>query len=207
MPLIIPPAPQQSIDAMRAAMPLLAHRPALSRVAPQLSAALAASPAASLSPTLSHKIYTLGLSDLAAQTGNNLGTATLAGWRHTIASDEEVVTVDTVADETGSGYKFAALSSNPSAPGVQSEIAALGQDADIAAASYEVSLLQVPALGVRAVWLHDPSGRAADLLVPVAPVRSELTAGRRYLVSDFANALKGAAGRILADDDPRKGSA
>jgi len=206
MPLIIPPAPQQSIDAMRTAMPLLAHRPALSRVAPQLSAALAASPA-SLSPTLSHKVYTLGLSDLAAQTGNNLGTATLAGWRHTIASDEELVTVDTVADETGSGYKFAALSANPSAPGVQSEIAALGQDADIAAASYEVSLLQIPALGVRAVWLHDPSGKAADLLVPVAPARSELTAGRRYRVSDFANALKGAAGRILADDDPRKGSA
>jgi len=40
----------------------------------------------------------------------------------------------------------------------------------------------------------------------VAPVRSELTAGRRYPVSDFANALKGPARRILADAAPRKGS-
>jgi len=66
--------------------------------------------------------------------------------------------------------------------------------------------LQVPALGVRAVWLHDASGKAPDILVPVAPVRPELVAGRRYTLAEFTAALKDAAAKILANDDPRKGS-
>ena len=109
-------------------------------------------------------------------------------------------------DHAGANHTFASISANPSAPDVQAAIHTLSQDADVAKASYEVSLLQVPALGVRAVWLHDASGKAPDLLVPVAPVRSELIAGRKYTVAEFAAALKDAAAKILANDDPRKGS-
>jgi hypothetical protein len=207
MPLIIPPAPPQSIDAMRTAVPALAHGSALMKVAPRLSAALnSSSAAASLSPALSYKVYTLGLSDLASATGNTLGAATLSVWRHTLTSENEVVTADVAVDKAGTNYQFAAISSNPSAPAVQNEIAALSKSPDIAAASYEVSLLQIPALAVSAVWLHDPSGKAADILVPVAPVRSELVAGRRYTIAEFTSALKAPAAKILANDDPRKGS-
>ena len=207
MPLIIPPAPQQSIDALRSVIPSLAHRPAMLRVAPQLSSATTTASAEELSPALSHKVYTLGLSDFASPAGNGLSAAVLSGWRHTLVSGDEVVTVDTIPNEADSGYRFSALSSNPSAPAVQSEIRNLNEAPDIAAASYEVSLLQIPALGVRALWLRDPSGKAADVLVPVAPVRSELVAGRRYQASEFTSALQKAAAKILANDDPRKGSA
>jgi hypothetical protein len=207
MPLIIPPAPAQSTEALRAALPSMLHRPAMMKVAPKLSLLLTDSSAiASLSPALSYKVYALGLSDLATAASNGLRAATLSAWRHTLASDGEVVTADVSVDHAGANHTFAALSANPSAPGVQAAIHTLSQEADIVKASYEVSLLQVPALGVRAVWLHDASGKAADILVPVAPVRSELVAGRRYTVAEFAAALKDAAAKILANDDPRKGS-
>ena len=219
MPLIIPPAPPQSIDAMRTAVPALAHGSALMKVAPRLSAALnSSSAAASLSPALSYKVYTLGLSDIASATGNSFGTPVLSVWRHTLTSENEVVTADVAVDKAGTNYQFAAISSNPSAPGVQNEIAALSKSPDLAGTSYEVSLLQIPALAVSALWLHDPtrsaasagatssSGNASDILVPVAPVRSELVAGRHYTISEFTDALKAPAAKILANDDPLKGS-
>lgn len=206
MPLIIPPAPAQSTEALRAALPSMLHRPAMMKVAPKLALALTDSAIASLSPALSYRVYALGLSDLATAASNGLRAATLSAWRHTLASDGEVVTADVSVDHAGANHTFAALSANPSAPGVQAAIHTLSQDADIAKASYEVSLLQVPALGVRAVWLHDASGKAADILVPVAPVRPELVAGRRYTLAEFTAALKDAAAKILANDDPRKGS-
>ncbi len=207
MPLIIPPAPAQSTEALRAALPSMLDRPAMMKVAPKLSLALTTPTAvASLSPALSYRVYALGLSDLATAASNGLRAATLSAWRHTLTSDGEVVTADVSVDHAGANHTFASISANPSAPGVQAAIHTLSQDADVAKASYEVSLLQVPALGVRAVWLHDASGKAPDLLVPVAPVRSELVAGRKYTVAEFAAALKDAAAKILANDDPRKGS-
>src|SRR5579871_6549588 len=101
MPLIIPPAPPQSIDAMRTAVPALAHGSALMKIAPRLSAALNSPSAASLSPALSYKVYTLGLSDLASATGNSLGAPALSVWRHTLTSDNEVVTADVAVDKVG----------------------------------------------------------------------------------------------------------
>ncbi len=208
MPLVIPAAPAQSIEALRTVVPSIAQRPGFTRIAPKLAASLATtSAAAALSPALSYKVYTLGLTDLASAPATALHAAALSAWRHLLVSNGEVVTADIAVDAGGGNHRFAALNSNPAASGVQDQIAALSKDPAIAAASYEVSVLQVPALGVRAVWLHDPSGKAADLLVPVAPVRSELTAGRQYSIAEFSAALKDAAAKVLTNDDPRKGSA
>jgi hypothetical protein len=207
MPINIPSAPAQSIAALRAAVPEIANQPGMVRVAPRLAQRMtSATAAASLTPELSYKVYTLGLSDLAAAT-NDLRAAKATMWRHTLTSNDEVVSIDVAMDASGANHKFAALSSHPAAGGVQKELQALNQDRHIASASYELSLLQIPALAVRAVWLQDASGKAADVLVPIAPVRSELVAGRRYAVAEFIGALRSAAARILADDDPRKGSA
>jgi hypothetical protein len=207
MPLVIPPAPAQSIDVLRAAVPLMVQGPLLARVAPRLSAA-ASEPrvAASISPAQSYKLYTLGLSDLATAAANGFRAAVLSGWRHILVSNQEVVSADVSVDSTGTSYQFASLRADPSAAAVQTEIAALGQDPALANVSYEVSLLQIPALGVRAIWLHDASGKVSDILVPVAPVRSELVAGRRYSPAQFAAALTDATAKILANDDPKKGS-
>jgi hypothetical protein len=188
MPIDIPPAPTQSIDALRSAFPSLINRPALTKIAPRLAAALAnPAAAASLTPILSYRVYTLGLSDLASGESNSLRAAKPAGWRHTLSSNGEVITVDVSSDQSGSNHKFAALSSNPSAAQVQDEM--------------------IPAMGVKAIWLHDPSGKSSDILIPVAPVRRELVAGRKYQIAEFINDLRDSAARILSADSPGKGSA
>lgn len=208
MPIDIPPAPTQSIDALRSVFPSLINRSALTKIAPRLAAALAnPSAATSLTPIFSYRVYTLGLSDLASGDSNGLRAAKPAGWRHTLSSNGEVVTVDVSSDQSGSSHKFAALSSNPSAAQVQDEIQALNRDRGIAHASYEFSLLQIPAMGVKAIWLHDPSGKSSDILIPLAPVRRELVAGRKYQIVEFINALRESAARILSADSPGKGSA
>jgi hypothetical protein len=206
MSLIIPPAPAQSIDALRGVVPSILDGPLLAKIAPRLAAALTnPSVVRSLSPALSYRVYTLGLSDLASAAGDGFRAATLSAWRHTLAFNGEVVTADVSVDP--GGHRFASLGVDPSSRGMQTAIDALAKDPDVANASYEVSLLQVPALGVRALWLRDPSRRDDDILVPVAPVRSDLVAGRSYKLAEFTNALNDAAAKILADDDPRKGSA
>ncbi|MBV8345757.1 MAG: hypothetical protein JO190_12310 [Candidatus Eremiobacteraeota bacterium] len=207
MAIRIPAAPARSIAALRAALPSVATRAALARVAPRLAASLTAGKAASMAPALSYQVYTLGLSDLAAANGNDLKAAAKPSlWRHVLVSDGEAITADTSIDRTGAHHRFAALNLNPAAAAVPSTIEALEQDRKIADASYEASLLQIPALGVRAVWLHDPTAVSPDILVPVPPVRSDLVAERRYSVAEFVGALKHAALKILADDDPRKGA-
>lgn len=205
MALIIPSAPDQSIEALRASAPAIARSAVVARVAPKLTAALTSSAASHLSPTLSYPVYTLGLADLASATTEGLARAKLSLWRHTLTTDGEVVTVDISIGADGA-QTLSAVNAHPSAAAVESAINELNQAPEAASGSYELSVLQVPALSVRALWLHDPSGRSSDLVIPVAPVRSELTAGQRYEVAEFANALRQPAARILADDDPRKGS-
>lgn len=206
MPISIPAAPARSIAALREALPSVANRAALTRVAPRLAASLTAANAASVTPALSYQVYTLGLSDLIAAASDDLKEAKPSLWRHVLISDGDVITADTSIDHTGTHYRFAALTLNPAAGAVRTTIDALQQDARIAKASYEVSLLQISALGVRAVWLHDPTRKSPDLLIPVPPVRSELVAGRRYTVAEIVEALRHAAERILGDDDPQKGA-
>jgi hypothetical protein len=199
MPLDIPPAPAQSIDALRAVVPLLAQGPLLERVAPRLSVTVSRPGAASnVSPAQSYKVYSLSLSDLAAAAAKGFRTAQLSGWRHILVSPQEVVSADVFSTDSTGGYQFASLSADPSAAAVQSEVAALARDPALAGARYEVALLQVPALAVTSIWLRDASGKAGDILVPVAPVRSELVAGRRYSSAAFADALKDVAAKILA---------
>jgi hypothetical protein len=152
MAINIPAAPAQSIAALRAALPNVVQQATATKVAPRLAASLTgANAAANLTPALSYQVYTLGLSDLAAAATSGLKAAKPSLWRHTLTSDGEVVTADTQLDSTGANFKFSALSTNPSATAVQTTVQTLNQDANVAKASYQLSLLQIPALGVRAV--------------------------------------------------------
>ena len=122
-------------------------------------------------------------------------------WRHTIENNGETVTADVVPAQNGASFTFSGISFSPGAANVKEAIAALQSAPDLEA-SYEVAILQIPALGVRAIWLQD----SPDLIVPTAPTRPELTSGQRYSSQDFLSALQPSARRILAADDPRKGA-
>jgi hypothetical protein len=208
MPLITPTAPSQSIEALRAAFPSILRGPLLANIAPRVAAALTApSAVSSLSPTQSYRVYTLGLSDLALAAKTGFSAATLTAWRHTLAFNGEFVTVDISVDPKGTNHRFASLAVETWAPNLQTVIDTFRKDSATANASYEVSLLQIPALGIRAVWLRIPSEPDEDLLVPVGPVRSDLIAGHLYRPKEFTDALQKSAARLLANDDPRKGAA
>ena len=78
--------------------------------------------------------------------------------------------------------------------------------ADFAGKSYEARLLQISAMGVRALWLKAKSRSHADVVIPLAPTRPELTAGRHYSYYEFIAALRGAAEAMLAAEAPGKGA-
>jgi hypothetical protein len=80
------------------------------------------------------------------------------------------------------------------------------EGADFAGKSYEARLLQISAMGVRALWLKAKSRSDADVVIPLAPTRPELTAGRYYSSEEFIAALKEAAEAMLAAEAPGKGA-
>jgi hypothetical protein len=77
---------------------------------------------------------------------------------------------------------------------------------DFAGKSYEARLLQISAMGVRALWLKAKSRSHADVVSPLTPTRPELTAGRHYSSEEFIAALQGAAEAMLAAEAPGKGA-
>lgn len=85
-------------------------------------------------------------------------------------------------------------------------IDAAGEAADFAAESYEVRLLQISAMGVRALWLKARSRSHADVVIPLAPTRAELNAGGHYSPREFTAALKEAAEAMVAAEAPGKGA-
>jgi hypothetical protein len=77
---------------------------------------------------------------------------------------------------------------------------------NFAGRSYEPRLLQISALGVRALWLKSKSRSHADVVIPLAPTRRELTANRHYSPAEFIEALKSAAETLLRAEAPGKGA-
>ena len=143
----------------------------------------------------------LGLADIVS--GAGLANAKLSAWRHEFTNDGEVVSADVT---TGRQPRFSALNLNPKVNSIQSELqSAVFAAANFRGGSYEAVLLQVSALAVRALWLRARSRSREDVIVPLAPVRSELTAHRSYTSAEFIAALTPAASSVLAAEDPRKG--
>jgi hypothetical protein len=202
VPIETPAAPKPSIEALHAMLPTLVASAGLRRAAPNFAASVLASPQNLSSPALSYPVYTLGLTDVAS--GAGAGKAKLSAWRHEFASGDEVVSAEVSA---GRRPQFSALNVNSSFRSVQHELRSAAETGkNFAGQSYELRLLQISALGVRALWLKSKSRSNADVIVPLAPTRRELTADRHYSPAEFVAALKSAAEALLAADAPGKGA-
>jgi len=203
MPIEPPEAPKPSIEALHAMLPALIGSAGVRQNAPHFAASLLASPQSLASPGLSYPVYALGLSDVAS--GAGLRKAKLSAWRHEFASGDEVVSAEVSA---GRRPQFSGLNVNSRFRSVQEELrsAAQGAGRDFAGRSYEARLLQISAMGVRALWLKAKSRSDTDVVIPLAPSPRQLTAGRRYPPEEFIAALKGAAETMLRDDAPGKGA-
>ena len=202
MPIETPQAPRLSIAALQAMLPSFVGSAGIRQRAPSFAASLVASPRSLSSPGLSYPVYALGLDDIVAASG--LGKAKLAAWRHEFTSGDEVVAAEVSA---GRRPRFAGLNVTSSFRSLQQELrSATAAGKDFAERSYQPRLLQVSALGIRALWLKSASRSHADVVIPLAPMRHGLAADRHYTPAEFVEALKAAAETLLRDDAPGKGA-
>lgn len=198
MPIVTPQAPQASLEALRTALPALIGSAEARRAAPRFAERVLASPRALAAPDLSFAVFTLGLADLAA--GKDLDAAALSSWRHEFAREGEVVSAEVEARGPG---RLSAINFVSPFGSVREALArAEHGEQTFAAGAWEASVLQISALGVRALWLK---GRE-DVLIPLAPAPHGLVAGRRYNPRAFLDALRPAAEQVLAEDDPNRGA-
>ena len=202
MPIETPEAPRPSIEALQAMLPALVGSAGIRQSAPNFAASLLASPRSLSSPGLSYPVYALGLTDVAS--GAGVGKAKLSAWRHEFTSGEEVVAAEVSA---GRRPQFSGINVNSRFRSVEHELRSAAEaGGDFAGRSYEPRLLQISALGVRALWLKSKSRSHADIVIPLAPTRRELTADRHYSPAEFIEALKSAAETLLRAEAPGKGA-
>ena len=202
MPIEIPEPPRASIDALQAVLPALMGSAGIRQSAPVFAASLMASPRSLSSPGFSYPVYLLGLDSLAA--GATLAKAKLAAWRHEFSSGEEVVAAEVSA---GRQPRFAGLNVSSRFRPVSQELrAATETGKGFVDQSYQPRLLQISALGIRALWLKSASRSRADVVIPLSPTRPELSANRHYAAAEFIEALKPAAEALLRAEAPGKGA-
>jgi hypothetical protein len=202
MPIETPEPPRPSIDALQATLPSLVGSAGIRHRAPSFAASLLASPRSLSSPGLSYPVYALGLGAVAA--GSGLHKAKLAAWRHEFTSGDEVVAAEVSA---GRRPRFSGLNVLSSFRSVQEEVRLAAEAGkDFADRSYHLRLLQISAMGIRALWLKSNLPAHADVVIPLAPTRHELTANRHYAPGEFIEALRPAAETLLRTDAPGKGA-
>ena len=202
MPIERPEPPQPSIDALQAMLPALMGSAGVRHGAPNFAASLVNSPRSLSSPGLSYPVYTLGLDSVAA--GASLSKAKLAAWRHEFSSGDEVVAAEVSA---GRQPRFSGLNVNSRFRSVSQELRSAAETGKgFADRSYQPRLLQVSALGIRALWLKSEPRSRADVVIPLAPTRTELTANRHYSPAEFIEALRPAAEALLRTEAPGKGA-
>jgi hypothetical protein len=202
VPIETPEAPRPSIEALQAILPALVGSAGIRQSAPNFAASILASPRSLSSPGLSYPVYALGLADVAS--GAGVGKAKLSAWRHEFTSGAEVVAAEVSA---GRRPQFSGLNVNSRFRSVEHELRSVAEaGGNFAGRSYEPRLLQISALGVRALWLKSKSRSHADAVIPLAPTRRELTANRHYSPAEFIEALKSAAETLLRAEAPGKGA-
>jgi hypothetical protein len=202
VPSETPEAPRPSIEALQAILPALVGSAGIRQSAPNFAASILASPRSLSSPGLSYPVYALGLADVAS--GAGVGKAKLSAWRHEFTSGAEVVAAEVSA---GRRPQFSGLNVNSRFRSVEHELRSVAEaGGNFAGRSYEPRLLQISALGVRALWLKSKSRSHADVVIPLAPTRRELTANRHYSPAEFIEALKSAAETLLRAEAPGKGA-
>lgn len=202
MPIERPQPPQPSIDVLQAMLPALMGSAGIRHSAPRFAASLVNSPRSLSSPGLSYPVYTLGLDSVAA--GARIGKAKLAAWRHEFSSGEEVVAAEVSA---GRQPRFNGINVHSRFRSVSEELRSAAETSKgLADQSYQPRLLQISALGVRALWLKSQPPSRADVVIPLAPTPPGLTANRHYSPAEFIEALRPAAEALLRTDAPGKGA-
>jgi hypothetical protein len=139
-----------------------------------------------------HPVYTAGLDDLAA--GKLLDAARPDGWRYLLVRGDEAVATATVGVPDAGGAP--GISHITQGPFVEATLEALHRAEaldEVRGGDFELRLLDVPALYLRALWLHGPR----DILLPLPPAPEPLEAYRPYREGEVVAALRDRAAERL----------
>lgn len=147
-----------------------------------------------------HPVYAAGLEELAE--GRLLETARENGWRYLLIRGDQAVATATV--DTGPGSAEMRFSHVTQGPFVEATLEGLRRAEaldEVASGDYELRLLDVPAMYLRALWLHGENGEG-EMLIPLPPAPDGIEPYRAYSEPELVGALHAAAvERLNLPDD------
>lgn len=146
-----------------------------------------------------HPVYLAGLEELAA--GRLLETAVENGWRYLLIRGDQAVATATVGTGGGAGMQFSHVTQGPYVEATVEGLHRAEALDEVASGDYELRLLDVPALYLRALWLHGQNGEG-EMLIPLPPAPPEVEPYRAYAEAELVAALRPAASaRLEMPDD------
>jgi hypothetical protein len=193
MPIRVDTPPKESLEEVRRGLPGVA---ALGREGPRF---LREAALQEHKPILPHKVFTIGLEDLAQ--GRGLENARLVGWRYLIERGSRVrAAVEVACDSSGGSHEFAGVNEGPFNQATQQALDSAQGSQTTESSTYEFNVLRIPAIHVLTLWLRDEVD-GKDLLIPINPAPPWLISGKTYGKEELETVLRNAAEQRLKHSD------
>jgi hypothetical protein len=140
-----------------------------------------------------HPVFIADLEDVAR--GSLLKGARPDGWRYLLMRDEQVVGSATVDWDEADGFSFSHVTQGPYVDSTREAIERAERLPEVRSEDFELRLLDVPALRVRALWL---AGKQRDLLIPLRPAPPPVEVYQPCTEERLVDALRDSATRLLS---------
>lgn len=192
MPLRLPPPPEQGEAIILEALASAVSQPT------NAAAAIAESDPQSLATAAPHRVYFVGLRDLAA--GRLLAAAHIKGWRYILFEGERPLAAAELSGDR-EAVSFSNINRGPFVAATVEAVARVEGIDEVREQDFELRLLDIPSLYFVALWLHG----LRDIIVPLPPSREGLEPFGIYNPSEVVERLRGPAEqRLRSDDRPRR---
>jgi hypothetical protein len=156
--------------------------------------------AAVVTPVAPHKVFTIGLTQVAA--GKGIAAAEESGWRTIILEGRNpVAAVEFAGGGGGAAGAFKSLNQGPLVQSTASVMAMAEGLPQVQANDFEPRLLEIPAIYLVAIWLHGKE----ELFVPLEPAPDKFKPYQTYSEKDFFDLARILAKRRTEFDDTPKG--
>lgn len=131
-------------------------------------------------------VYQLGLNDI-AEPRLGLSVARQIGWRYLI--DDEL-SASVLVDRGRDQHRFSSFTRGRLPAALAQRIVGLKNSSRLKERSVELSIIEIPALHVTALWLRDDDRNPAnDLVMPVLSKQRGLAEGKLLTAQEFVRAL------------------
>jgi len=141
-----------------------------------------------------HPVYVATLEDITS--GHPLRSARPDGWRYLLLLEGKAVASANVdVDEETGKPEFSHASTGPYVDSTVEAIRRAEYFPEVKKKKFDLCLLDVPALALRALWLH--AHGADDILVPLDPTPPQVERYRKYSEAELVGAVSDAARKQL----------